>query len=150
MRSAGFEVHWRREHKAPTSPSLHARWSGKRLFKTSSLENPDSTDTDILAKPRKTTTIYYWSEDWMTIYCLNAVAVAVRRNEDVRHTGRCSLFFLPDDRRVRARAEVTLEMAESVTKYWTDRKQISGFHCGSAAIYELEFTFRTFLLLESL
>lgn len=54
----------------------------------------------------------------MRIYCLNAVAVAVRRIEDMRHTGRCSLFFfLPNDRRVRARAEVTLGMAESVTKY---------------------------------
>lgn len=41
----------------------------------------------------------------------------MQENEDVRHTGRCSLFFLPDDRRVGARAEVTLEMAESVTKY---------------------------------
>lgn len=53
----------------------------------------------------------------MSIYCLNAVAFAVRENEDKRHTGRRSRFFLPDNRRVRARAEEKLEMSESATKH---------------------------------
>lgn len=57
-----------------------------------------------------------------------------------RATG--SLFFLPDDRRVRARAEVKLEPEGAVAKYGpdfeTDPQLWIGFHSVSAARYELE------------
>lgn len=67
--------------------------------------------------------------------------MAVPGNEDMRHTG--SLFFLPDDRRVRARAEAKLELTETVVKYElefeTDPQQRTGFRQISAVIYEVEY-----------
>lgn len=66
----------------------------------------------------------------MAVYCLSAVVVAsAPGNEDTRHTGRCSLF-LPDNKRVRARAEVKPATEWSITNYepdfeYTDRISVS-------------------------
>lgn len=66
--------------------------------------------------------------------------MAVPGNEDMRQTG--SLFFLPDDRRVRARAEVKPELTETVINYEldfeTDPQRWTGFYQISAVIYEVE------------
>lgn len=109
MRAAGFEVRCRSEHRASTSPSLHARWSGKRLVRTSSLEKPDSTPTDMVASRVKMAPGYFEKGGENEGKALGRkLSTVLPANLDTYATPSAAapLFFLPDNTKWRTHAGV--------------------------------------------